>query len=224
MSKYLTWNTKTITDFSEKNINTLYNEGYVFTRKNKGAMYQTRSLRINLENFTLTSENRRILKKTESVSLEPHPLPYPNYHWSIGKLAKDFYTTKFGDATFSANKIKELLTDSTKSNFNKLFIYTLDNSPVGYCISSETSELIHYSYPFYNLDTTIQNLGLGMMLKAILYAKGQNKKYIYLGSAQRPTDTYKLQFEGLEWFDEKEWIVDLDKLKTVLKFQIEKYE
>lgn len=56
-----------------------------------------------------------------------------------------------------------------------------------------------------------------MMLKAILYAKELKKDYIYLGSAQRPTDTYKLQFTGLEWFDGQEWQTDQKALKQILK-------
>jgi arginyl-tRNA--protein-N-Asp/Glu arginylyltransferase len=56
-----------------------------------------------------------------------------------------------------------------------------------------------------------------MMTKAIVWAKENNKKYIYLGSASRPTDTYKLQFEGLEWFDGKNWNADLDRLKQEIK-------
>jgi arginyl-tRNA--protein-N-Asp/Glu arginylyltransferase len=58
---------------------------------------------------------------------------------------------------------------------------------------------------------------MAMMLNAILYAKENNKKYIYLGSAQRPTDTYKLQFKSLEWFDGDSWSEDLEELKNILK-------
>ena len=60
----------------------------------------------------------------------------------------------------------------------------------------------------------ISNLGMGMMTKAIVWAKDSGKKYIYLGSFQRPTDTYKLQFSGLEWFDGRVWKNDLDELKN----------
>ncbi len=218
MNQYLKWNEKIISDFSDASISQLYNEGYLFGRVEKGEMYQTRSLRINLSAFKLSSENRRILKKTEVVKLDSETLPYTKYHWSIGKLAKDFYETKFGAGTFSANKIKELITEPEKSNFNKLLIYSLEDEAMGYCISLENKKLIHYCYPFYILTSKspIPNLGLGMMLKAIVYAKEQGKQYIYLGSASRPTDTYKLQFEGLEWFDGKKWNSDLDELKKIL--------
>ncbi len=249
---YLKWDEKIITDLSDQNITALYNNGYLFGRVEKGEMYQTRSLRIDLDKFSLSSENRRILRKTEGVKMSITSLPYSEYHWQIGKLAKDFYDTKFGAGTFSANKVKELLTEPEKSNFTHLFIFTChserseeslevknrsgtdvkgffanaqDNkagaTPLGYCISFITDEIVHYCYPFYSLDTAITNafpsLGLGMMTKAIASAKEQGKKYIYLGSASRPTDTYKLQFEGLEWFDGKQWQTDEAALKKILK-------
>lgn len=199
-------------------------------------MNQTRSVRIDLDKFALTSENRRILKKTEDIGLKMYDLPIDNYHWSIGKMAKHFYDTKFGAGTFSANKVKELLTTEV-SNFNRLFCFVKrdpstpsaypadsardDSETIGYAICLETNDLLHYCYPFYVLRPTSYilnpNTGLGMMLKAIIYAKDSGKKYIYLGSAQRPTDTYKLQFEGLEWFDGKEWKIDVEELKNILK-------
>ena len=92
-----------------------------------------------------------------------------------------------------------------------------DDNSAGYCISLETNELLHYCYPFYDLESNTPNLGLGMMTKAVIWAKEHGKKYIYLGSAQRPTDTYKLQFDGLEWFDGKKWQTNLEELKKVIK-------
>ena len=280
---YLKWDEKIITDFSDSNINSLYNQGYVFTRQKKGSMNQTRSLRIDLEKFELSSENRRVLRKTEEVKMETSPLPLKSppllgegpgagyYDWTIGKLGKDFYDTKFGDKTpaphrsgatgavFSANKIKELMTEPEKSNFNVVLVY--QTSPrsaaealerrrpapllkergvigdpasaislflgrgtqgegslaIGYAICYQNSEILHYCYPFYNIQYPISNIGMAMMLKAIVWAKEQNKKYFYLGSFQRPTDTYKLQFAGLEWWDGKDWSDDNDILKLTLK-------
>ena len=213
---YLKWAQQTIENFSDQEINSAYNNGFLFGRLGRGIMEQTRSVRIDLLKFELSSENRRIIKKTDGLAITNQAIPYHSYDWSIGKLGKDFYDEKFGEKTFSANKIKELLTDNKKSNFNKLLIYKLQNETVGYAICRETDELLHYCYPFYNLNTNMTNLGLGMMLRAILWAKETNKQYIYLGSAQRPTDTYKLQFEGLEWFDGQQWSDDLAGLKHIL--------
>jgi arginyl-tRNA--protein-N-Asp/Glu arginylyltransferase len=215
--EYLHWDEKTITDFSDKAVADMYAHGYVFTRKGKGVMQQTRSCRIDLSKFELSSENRRILKKTDGVSLSAEPLPYAGYDFKIGKLAKDFYDTKFGAGTMSANKIKELMTDATKSNFNSLLHYAASNAPIGYAICYSNASILHYSFPFYNLTSAPKDMGLGMMIRAIEHAKSAGMKYIYLGSLQRPGDTYKLQFSGLEWFDGKKWQTDIAPLKEILK-------
>ncbi len=165
----------------------------------------------------MTSENRRIAKKSENVSLKTSAIPYEKYDWPIGKLAKDFYEKR--SAVFSANKIKELLTDSTKSNFNKFFVYTEKTKTIGYAICFETKNISHYSFPFYVDNPGEPSRGLGMMIIAIERAKELGKKYIYLGSLQRPSDTYKLQFKGGEWFDGEKWSADVGPLKDILKAQ-----
>lgn len=250
---YLHWNEKTITDFSEKAVTEAYNQGYVFTRIGKGVMHQTRSVRIDLSKFELSSENRRILKKIEGIEMTVKELPFREYTFNIGKLGKDFYEEKFGPGIMSAIKVKEMLTDTNKSNFNILFTYknkqpaelgaskdiseaaqAAENSSdasthrraseeiassagqiQGYTICHGNKDMLHYSYPFYNLDAP-KDTGLGMMTLAIEHAKEQGLKYIYLGSLQRPNDTYKLQFSGLEWFNSTSWSTDLEEVKKVL--------
>ncbi len=221
MKEYLCWDEQTITDFSPENIDAMYNRGFVFGRPENGHMEQTRSIRIDLSQFELSSENKRILRKTEGLDMNIVTLPYSQYTWDIGKMGKDFYETKFGDGTFSANKIKELLTGG-RDDFNRVLIYssqpplTGEESQIGYCIAVETKTILHYSYPFYNLNSEIKNLGMGMMIRAVVYAKEAGKQYIYLGSFQRPTDVYKLQFSGMEWFDGKKWQNDTDTLKNTI--------
>lgn len=206
MHNYINFKTEKITDFSGENIERMYNNGFVMTRLGKGVMNQTTSLRIKLTDFDLTSENRRILRKNEDITTQISTIPLiDEYNWKIHKTGKDFYSTKFGDNTFSAAKIKELVT--TEHNFNALFKYFHVNlaEPVGYCIVIRTSKILHYCYPFYDLTFAENhpNLGMGMMLKAIIHAKEDGLEYIYLGSLTRPEDRYKLQFIGLEkWNNE----------------------
>ena len=155
---YLRFDNKIVTDLTDTSITSLYNQGYVFIRTTKGAMDQTRSVRIDLSVFEPSSENRRIIRKMteQHITLQEIPLPYVAYHWEIGKMGKTFYDEKFGPKTFSANKIKEVLTNKAKSNFTTLFVYKQHDIPVGYCIVYQNEDMIHYSYPFYNEE--IQNL------------------------------------------------------------------
>ena len=213
---YLNWNQTTITDLSVDNIAQMYDHGYVFTRISRGTMIQTRSVRIDLLKFELASENRRILKKTIELSCITNGLPLADYDYKIGKLAKDFYTTKFGEGTMSAQKIKEMLSSPDKSNFNSLITYSNKCGPIGFAICYTSPTLIHYAYPFYDLAIAPKDAGLGMMIRAIESAKEGGLKYAYLGSLQNKSGLYKLQFTGLEWFDGKMWSTDLDSVKKLL--------
>lgn len=207
--EYLKWKEEKIDSETAEVINRMYDNGFVFTRIDKGIMHQTRSIRIDLSKFELSSENRRILRKGESVILEKFTIPYESYKWEIGKMAKDFYDKKAGGA-FSANRIKELIT--TSDNFNSLFSF----SGLGYAICYENNSILHYCYPFYDLEKSPKDMGLIMMTKVLEEAKTLGLKYVYLGSLQRPSDVYKLQFSGIEWFDGKGWKQDLEEVKKIL--------
>ncbi|MBN1916116.1 hypothetical protein JW796_03960 [Candidatus Dojkabacteria bacterium] len=215
MIDYIKWAEKSLSDFCDELIEDSYDRGFVFTRKFKGSMEQTRSIRVNLEKFEMSSENRRILRKNEKISLGVQAVPLVNYNYKFHKLAKNFYTQKFGSGTMSAGKIKNVLTDHEKSNFNRLFVYSQIERDLGYCICLETKNILHYSYPFYELEFDKAGLGIGMMTIAVNWAKDKNKKYIYLGSYKDASSKYKLQFSGIEWFDGKEWRKDLAELKSI---------
>lgn len=211
--EYLNWKEEKIKDESEQTISRMYDNGFVFTRLGKGVMHQTRSVRIDLNKFELSSENRRILRKGESVMINENSIPFTGYSWNIGKLAKDFYDVKAGGA-FSVNKIKEIIT--TPQNFNTLISYSVDSLDSGFTVCYKNSQMIHYSYPFYDLEKTPKDMGLVMMTKIVAEMQTQGLKYVYLGSLQRPSDVYKLQFSGIEWFDGKEWKSDVEEVKKVL--------
>jgi arginyl-tRNA--protein-N-Asp/Glu arginylyltransferase len=267
-TEYFSTGEKTLQNPTDDEINAHYTQGFVFTRIAKWHMNQTRSLRINLEEFTLNSENRRILLKTgyqgsliektyieenDTLKISVAETPIAKYYWGIHKLGKEFYSTKFGENVMSASKIKEMLTNETESNITHLFTYTQQraslnevedylvvdnifnsgsydlstgekqsekkaNVDIGYALCYVNEEIIHYAYPFYSLKYPNKNIGLGMMIRAILWAKENGKKYIYLGSVTTPESKYKLQFEGLEWYDtdKNEWSTDLIELKEKL--------
>ena len=235
--KYLSWEEKNIIAsdgnvLDEKIVTDMYTHGFVFTRIGKGVMQQTRAVRIDLSKFELSSENRRILKKIDTAGVIYREIPLPlsatDYHWSLAKIAKDFYEKKFGSNIMSAAKIKEMLTDATKSNFNTMLSFAVKKetgiTPIGAAICYKNTDILHYSYPFYNLEHIMipKDIGLGMMTLAIVHAQQAGLSHIYLGSLQRPGDTYKLQFKGIEWFDggpdgSGAWQTDIEKAKNILK-------
>lgn len=219
---YLVEDQITITDFSPEYVSEMYNKGFVFTRLGKGVMTKTRSLRIDLSKFEMNSENRRIMNKYPEVWKSFSKLPLEDYSWEIHQLGKKFYSEKFGDMTMSASKIKEMFTDIEKSNMNYAFKFSdrPDKKMLGYCLCYKNDEIIHYAYPFYDLDfPKDQSLGMAMMLQAVFLAKNDAYKYIYLGSVADERALYKLQFKGLEWFDSStnSWNTDVEILKKLVR-------
>lgn len=213
---YLNFGKKNIllTDFEE--IINSYNDGYVFVRSERGLMEKVRSVRVNLEKFELSSENRRVLKKFDH-EIELNDIPFEKYSWEIIKKAKDFYDNKFGKDTFSANKIKEIFT-TANNNFNSVLTFKKHENTDGYCICySLNGNIAHYAYPFYDLSLLNTSFGMFMMTLSIVFFKNKGYKYVYLGSYHDRKSFYKFQFKGIEWFDENinSWSDDIQRAKSL---------
>ncbi|MDQ7020715.1 MAG: hypothetical protein Q9M91_02600 [Candidatus Dojkabacteria bacterium] len=180
---YLKTDTKTIDFDNQEEVSKAYQEGYLLTRlgKERGVVNQTRSIRINLENFEFTSENRRVLRKTEDLELHLYELPYKNYSWEIHKMGKDFYDFVSGAGTMSASKIKSMFTKPEIENPSYVFVYKKGDEVVGYCLSYINDSIVHYSYPFYNLDLRDKKFRMGMILKALESSIDNKKKYFLFG-------------------------------------------
>lgn len=192
----------------------IYGAGFIHTRIEKGVYYLARSTRINLAEFELSSENRRIKRKVEELEVDVADLSTFKYDFSIGKFAKDFYDTKFGKGTMSAQKMKWIFTSRA---FTHVLVYRYQSEVIGYCPIIKSDKILHYAYPFYSLDVDNPNLGMGMMLLAIEWAKENGLDYIYLGTAYSDTSLYKSQFNGFEYFTGWKWSNDLDMLKEIIR-------
>lgn len=193
----------------------IYSKGALPTRIDARLFYVARGVRVDLTKFSPNSENRRITRKTSNLQLKIVPLDMFDYQPHIGKLAKDFYDTKFGKGTLSAQKAKWLFRSGAYSH---VIVYKdiQQNSIIGYCIVNLTDNIMHYAYPFYRLELINTNTGIGMMTSAIMNASGSDLDLVYLGTCYDQRAKYKLQFKGIEYFNGWEWSEDIDALKSLL--------
>jgi GNAT superfamily N-acetyltransferase len=174
----------------------IYDKGFLPVRSIKGLFYLTRSCRVNLSKFELSSENRRVLKKLAGTDL-------------VVASMKEFSKKKAPVLT------REYLTKaatrrifSSSGNFNYVFSF----SDKGIVATLMTSSLIHYAHQFYSN----KGLGMAVMTSIVDYAKNSGKKYTYLGTCYGEGALYKTQFEGFEFFDGVGWSGDLEKLKYLV--------
>jgi len=198
-------------------INKIYDMGFLPTRLKKDLFYLCRSLRVNLRDFELTSENRRVLKKTNYIKMNIKELKDYKYNYKIGKMGKDFYDKRFNKRVMSANKIKWLFTEGFCTH---VAVYRDREEIIGYCLLVKGQNLIHYAYPFYDLRYFKKNAGMGMMLQLIIWSWKNGLNYTYLGTCYTEKALYKTQFKGCEYFTGWNWSNDIDELKYLVRNKI----
>lgn len=209
---YQVWLVREEGDSVEK----IYANGFLPMRNNKGVYYLSRNIRVNLNLFELSSENRRILKKTENFESEIIPLSEFKYTPQIQKMCLDYSKKKFGEKVFSSQSIKNIFRGAV---YNYVFVFKEISSgeTVGFAVCFISNEMVQYAHSFYSPSLIDENLGARMMLEAVSWAKGNHKKYIYLGTCYEQNALYKTEFKGVEFFNGFRWNSDLEELKELVK-------
>jgi arginyl-tRNA--protein-N-Asp/Glu arginylyltransferase len=199
-------------------IEDIYENGFLQSRIDSRLFYLSRGIRIDVSQFELSSENRRINRKTEYLTYELSTIDKFEYDYPIGKMAIDFYKERFGEKTISAQKWKWIFTSGV---FTHVIIFkdNRTNEVIGYCPIIMTKSILHYAYPFYKTNYLSENLGIGMMQSAILHSKETGIRYAYLGTCYTHNSLYKTQFKGAQWFTGEVWSDDIQGLKLTIKNQ-----
>jgi len=194
-----------MTQFNLKNTNNIdenYQNGLLPQRNNKDLFYSETSCRSNLVNFNLSSENRRILRKTEEFTFEKKSLKEFKYNFQIQKEIANWVKTL--DWNFPVSSIKSIFTNHI---FNNLYIWKdKQNKIIAYSICYFSSEISHIAYVFYNPNLTNSNLPIRLVLQTIIDSQKLGLKYCYLGRFSQNLGYYKRNMPGFEYFKDNNWI------------------
>ncbi len=191
------FNITTSTDI-EKN----YNLGLLPQRNNKNLFYQESSARSNLARFSISSENRRIIRKTESYSFQKIPLNQFSYTPQIQKTIKSWIKDLSWD--FPVASVKNIFTNHI---FNYLYIWS-DSSgkTIAYAICFFSDTISHIAYVFYDPKVSHHDLPIRLVIQFIQDSFNLKLKYSYLGRFSKNTGYYKRNMPGLEFFVNGNWI------------------
>jgi len=209
---YQVWLLKEDKDSAEK----IYESGFLPIRSLPNVYYLSRNVRVNLGNFDLSSENRRILRKSENLSSDLIPLSDFDYNAEVQKLCLDYCRDRFVKGTFSAKDIKTIFKGSV---FNYVFVFK-DNQTqksAGFAVCFISSGFLQYAHAFYNLNYLAENIGARMILEAVVWAKKSQKKYAYLGTCYEEKALYKTEYTGTEFFNGFKWSDNLEELKELVR-------
>lgn len=183
------------------NIDENYQKGLLPQRNDKNLFYFQTSCRSNLENFNLSSENRRILRKTEEFTFEKISLKNFNYDLKIQK--EIFNWIKKLKWNFPISSVKNVFKNHI---FNYLYIWKdKQKNTVAYSICYFSKNISHIAYVFYNPELAHENLPIRLVLQVIIDSHYLNLKYCYLGRFSPENGFYKRNMPGFEYFTDNQW-------------------
>jgi len=199
----------------------IYNAGFLPMRNIPGVFYLSRNVRVNLANFELSSENRRILNKSESFESRLVPLNEFDYNPKVQKLCKDYANERLG-GIFTSASIKSIFSGKVYSH---VFVFNKkeNKQEAGYAVVNVTNKIVHYAHSFYDISFLPENLGARMMLEAVVWAKENSRNYVCLGTCYEKSSLYKTEYKGVEFFNGFGWSNNLDELKYLIKRENEQY-
>ena len=199
----------------------IYENGFLPIRSLPNVYYLCRGLRVDLSQFGLSSENRRILKKTENFSAQLIPLSQFNYDVQVQKLCRDYAEQRLGKDSFPVPAIRSVFIGQV---YNQVFIFKdQDQKPVGYAVCFTNEKFLQYAHAFYDLNFLKESLGARMILEAVNWAKENNRQYAYLGTCYDEGALYKTEFSGVEFFNGFAWSRNLEELKALIKRESSEY-
>lgn len=197
-------------------VDKIYDNGFLPIRSLPEVYYLSRSVRVDLSKFELSSENRRILKKTEEISSKTMNLNEFSYTPQIQKFCKDYTVGKLGKDVLPTSAIRAIFTSGVYNGLME-FKQTTEQKTIGLAVLYNSSSLVHFAHSFYDIEYPNKDIGARMMLEAILWAKDNGKQFAYLGTCYQESALYKTQYSGVEFFNGFRWSDNIEELKEIIK-------
>lgn len=194
----------------------IFNAGFLPSSRFLDRFYLCRQVRVNLREFTPSSENRRILRKGKDIKVELVPRAQFDYTPERRKFFKTYADIKFGNDVMTYERLDSLFSTPIISHL-LVFTDVATNREVGVAtLYVEAQALVFYYYAFYDLNYYARNLGMYMMTSAAALFAERGVRHLYLGTCYSRTALYKTQFAGAEFFNGFRWSGNLDELKFII--------
>lgn len=196
---------------------TIFAHGFLPASREMDRYYLCRQVRVRLNEFSLSSENRRILRKGEGISAELISASDYRYTPDRRESFKTYADIKFGKDVMTYDRLDSLFNSSIITDL-LVFKDIETNKEIGtVTLFLQPGKLAYYYYAFYDLNYYARNLGMFMMTRAVQFFAGQNFDFIYLGTCYKRNAVYKTQFRSCEFFNGFKWSDNIKELKYLIK-------
>lgn len=212
---------------TQEELPAIYNKGFLpytgNTDIHADIFYLARSLRVDLDRFENTSENRRINRKIEplAIQLDVHKKEdFDIKNPVFLDFCMSYANERFSGKAMTKERLNFVLGKNTASH---LFSFSSKGEVLGYVVALIAGDMLHYWYAFFNQAYMKSHaLGKWIMWRTILWAKENNLKQIYLGTCYGKHSLYKVRdHKGLAFFDGSKWNTDVKLLKELCKTDTE---
>jgi hypothetical protein len=195
----------------------IFNAGFLPSARGLEQFYLCRHLRVDLAQFKPSSENRRILRKGEGLTMKL----VPRAEFELTPARQEF-CLKYAEARYGAGVMPperlELLFNSPLATHLLVFTDAVTGAEVGVVLLYlEEPRVAFYRYSFFDLNHPNRSLGLFLMTTAVNYFQEQKFTHLYLGTCYSEKALYKTQFTGVEFFNGFRWSPNIDELKFALR-------
>jgi len=182
-------------------IESAYQQGLLPQRNHKGLFYADTSCRSSLANLKLSSENRRILKKTSNYTYSLASVSDFDYNISVQKTIHHWISALGWD--FPTSSVRTVFTNHI---FNNIYTWKDHNdNTVAYSVCYFSSDISHIGYVFYHPDLSHSDLPIRLVLQFVIDSASKNLKYAYLGRFSPDNGYYKRNMPNFQYFYQHQW-------------------
>ena len=186
----------------QNDIETNYSQGLLPQRNDAKFWYSDTSSRSDLTDFQLSSENRRIINKTQEFNFELIPLKDFSFTPKIQKTI--FSWIKQLEWDFPISSVKTIFSNHL---FNYLYVWkNTSDEIIAYSICYFSPTISHIAYVFYHPQYSHSNLPIRLVLQTIIDSYDKKLKFCYLGRFSPETGHYKRNMPGFEYFQNNNWV------------------
>ena len=200
----------------------LFNAGFLPGARGLNQFGLCRNLRVELAKFSASSENRRILRKGEGITMQL----VPRAEFDLTPTRKEFFL-KYAEARYGAGVMPperlELLFNSPLATHLMVFTDAAGVELGVVLLYLEAPRLAFFRYSFFDLNHPNRSLGLFLMTTAVEFFAAQKFQHLYLGTCYAERALYKTQFAGVEFFNGFRWSQNLDELKFLVRRDAKKH-
>ncbi|MDZ7723803.1 MAG: hypothetical protein U5R06_13605 [candidate division KSB1 bacterium] len=194
-----------------------FSRGFLPNSHQLDRFYMCRHVRVPLNGFAPSSENRRVLRKGDGVQYTMLPRDEFEFTPEWRRFCKQYADRKFGEEIMSDDRLDSLFGSPVCSHVMR-YRDRESQQDIGLVVLYlQPPDAAFYYYAFYDLDYHQKNLGMYMMTSTIQHMHNQGCNYIYLGSCYHRRALYKTQFSGVQFWTGVRWSDNLDELKYLIK-------